>query len=283
MKKDLNSIFNLKGKVIVITGGAGMLGLKHAEAIAAYDGKPILIDNNKNKLEESINYLNKLYKVKSEGYLVDITNENEVKTNCDQIIKRFGKINALINNASVNLTDYLRSTDNLSDTSSMRLENYSIDVWNRDIEVGLTGAFLCSKYYGSKIILNSEGGTIINISSDLALIAPDQRLYKKDGLDESKQPVKPISYVIVKSALIGLTRYLSTYWPEHNVRCNAICPGGINDNFNDNFIKNISSRIPLGRMATKDEYQGTIIWMLSDAASYLNGSVIAIDGGRTVW
>lgn len=110
-----------------------------------------------------------------------------------------------------------------------------------------------------------------------------ERLYAKEGLSKECQPVKPVTYSIVKSGLIGLTRYLSTYWADKGVRCNAICPGGVENGQSENFLRSVSSRIPMGRLANVDEYQGAIVWMVSDASSYLNGSIISIDGGRTAW
>ena len=156
-------------------------------------------------------------------------------------------------------------------------------MWNDDIAVGLTGSFLCAKHYGYEISQNTNGGSIVNISSDLGLIAPDQRLYIKRGVDDNKQNVKPITYSIVKTGLIGLTRYLATYWAHEGVRCNAMCPGGVENGQSEDFLKEVSARIPMGRMAKASEYQGTLIWLLSDASTYLNGSIVAIDGGRTAW
>jgi NAD(P)-dependent dehydrogenase (short-subunit alcohol dehydrogenase family) len=164
-----------------------------------------------------------------------------------------------------------------------RLENFPIDIWKQDISVGLTGAFLCVKHYGYQISKNPEGGSIVNISSDLGLIAPDQRLYSNPELSESQQPVKPVTYSVVKTGMIGLTRYLATYWSEKNVRCNAMCPGGVENGQPDSFLSDVSSKIPMNRLAKSDEYQGTLIWMLSDASSYLNGAIVPVDGGRTAW
>ena len=121
------------------------------------------------------------------------------------------------------------------------------------------------------------------ISSDLGLIAPDQRLYANVGVDNDQQNVKPVTYSIVKTALIGLTRYLATYWANKGVRCNAMCPGGVENGQPEDFIKNLSSRIPMNRLAEAGEYQSTLLWMLSDASSYLNGAVVPVDGGRTAW
>jgi len=278
MKDKLNSLFSLKEKVIVITGAIGLLGKKHAEAIAAYGGNPILLDLSQEAVDEYANLLNKKYGVKSSGFAVNITDEKQIEENSSLLIERYGKIDGLVNNAANN-----PKVEDSCDKNFSRLENFPLDIWNEDISVGLTGAFLCSKHYGFKISQNSNGGSIVNISSDLGLMGPDQRLYIKEGLSKELQPVKPITYSIVKTGMIGLTRYLATYWAEQNVRCNAICPGGIENGQPEDFIKEVSSRIPMNRLASSDEYQGTLLWMLSEASSYLNGAIVPVEGGRTAW
>jgi len=274
----INDLFSLKDKVIVITGAAGLLGKKHAEAIAAFGGIPILLDLSQGAVEDIANSLIQKFSIEAKGFKVDITNELEVEKNAKLVFKQFGRIDGLVNNAANNSEDGKGKGDN-----SSRLEEFPIEVWNKDIEVGLTGAFICSKYYGCFISQNPDGGSIVNISSDLGIIAPDQRLYAKLGISEDMQPVKPITYSVIKTGIIGLTRYLATYWPEKNVRCNAICPGGIDSGQPEAFVNELSSRIPMKRMAREDEYQGTLIWMLSNASSYLNGAIISVDGGRTAW
>ncbi len=275
MSKSVKNLFSLKNKVIVITGAGGFLGKKHAEIIAAYGGNPVLIDISKDEISSLAKAINKKYAVSAIAYKIDITDELQIKNNVLQILKKFGKIDCLVNNAANN-----PKVENNQEKFS-RLENFELETWNNDVAVGLTGAFLCAKHYGFAISKNSKGGSIINISSDLGLIAPDQRLYMKSGISENEQSVKPVSYSVIKSGLIGLTRYLSTYWPDKNVRCNALCPGGVENGQDTVFVQKVSSRIPLGRMAKADEYQGTLVWMLSDSSSYLNGAIITIDGGRT--
>lgn len=275
---NLENMFRLDGKIIIVTGGIGLLGKRYSEAIAAFGGTPIILDLLENEIKDFTEELNNAYNVNSTGYVVDITDENEIKKNVVEVIKTYGRIDGLINNAANNPKIEDTAGDNFS-----RLENFSLDNWNTDIDVGLKGSFLCSKYYGHEISKNPEGGSIINISSDLGLIAPDQTLYFEDGLPEEKQKVKPITYSIVKTGIIGLTRYLATYWATENVRCNAICPGGVENNQPIDFLEKVSKKIPMGRLAKIDEYQGTIVWMLSDSSSYLNGAIIPIDGGRTAW
>jgi NAD(P)-dependent dehydrogenase (short-subunit alcohol dehydrogenase family) len=271
-------LFTLKNKVIIVTGASGLLGREHIEAIASFGGTPILLDLNQNVLDEQVNILNNKYKINSSGYVVDITNENEIKANLEILLNKYGKIDGLVNNAANN-----PKVENTENINFSRLENFPLDVWNRDIDVTLKGTFLCIKYYGFSISKNPKGGSIVNISSDLGLIAPDQRLYKLEGLKEFDQPVKPVTYSVVKTGLLGITRYVSTYWADKNVRCNAICPGGVENNQNPHFINELIKRIPMNRMANKDEYKGLLVFLLSDASSYINGSIISADGGRTVW
>jgi NAD(P)-dependent dehydrogenase (short-subunit alcohol dehydrogenase family) len=274
----LNNLFRLDGKVIVITGATGLLGRKHAEAIACYGGTPILLDLSQDIIDEFTNELNAEYNTNAIGFVIDITNEQAVESNAKLLVDKFGKIDGLVNNAANN-----PKVEDSKEINFSRLENFPLDIWNDDISVGLTGSFLCSKHYGEKIAQNSNGGSIVNISSDLGLIAPDQRLYKKDNTPEDFQNVKPVTYSVVKTGLIGLTRYLATYWADKNVRCNAMCPGGVENGQPDNFLKEVNKRIPMGRMANADEYQSTLLWMLSDASSYLNGAIIPVDGARTTW
>ena len=278
MAKEISELFRLDGKIIVITGAVGLLGKKHAEAIAAYGGTPVLLDLSEKAVTELADQLNEKYQVEAVGCVVDITTESQIEQSSNQLIERYGKIDGLINNAANN-----PKVEDSSEKKFSRLENFPLEIWNQDVAVGLTGAFLCAKHYGSKIAQNPDGGVIVNISSDLGLMAPDQRLYAVEGLADELQAVKPVTYSVVKSGMIGLTRYLATYWTKNNVRCNAMCPGGIENGQPDAFLNEVSSRVPMNRLAQADEYQGTLIWMLSDASSYLNGAIVPIEGGRTAW
>jgi NAD(P)-dependent dehydrogenase (short-subunit alcohol dehydrogenase family) len=271
-------LFSLEGKNIIVTGASGLLGREHVKAIISAGGTPILLDLNQEILDIQVFELNKINNTTILGYAVDITDEKQVKKNCAEIIKKYGKIEGLVNNAANN-----PKVENSVEINFSRLEFFSEDVWEKDLAVGLKGSFLCTKYYGYEISRNPSGGSIVNISSDLGLIAPDQRLYTVPGLAEHQQPVKPVTYSVVKTGLIGLTRYVATYWAEKNVRCNAICPGGVENNQNSAFISEVIKRIPMKRMAKQDEYRGLLVFLLSDASSYINGSIIAADGGRTVW
>ena len=155
--------------------------------------------------------------------------------------------------------------------------------WNQEIAVGLTGAFLCSKIFGTAMADMNNGGVILNIASDLSVISPDQRLYRKQGLSEVNQPVKPVTYSVIKTGILGLTRYLATYWPDKGIRCNALSPGGVENNQGDDFMEKIISLIPAGRMASNEEYHSAVQFLCSDASLYMNGQNMIVDGGRSVW
>jgi NAD(P)-dependent dehydrogenase (short-subunit alcohol dehydrogenase family) len=278
MNDNIDNLFSLSGKIVVITGAAGLLGEKHAEAVAAYGGTPVLLDLSQTAVDVLAEKLNKQYKTNAIGFSIDITNESKVESVSNEVFKRFGKINGLVNNAANNPKVEATSERNFS-----RLENFPLNIWEQDIAVGLTGSYLCTKYFGFQISQNKDGGSIVNISSDLGVMAPDQRLYEEEGVADSQQNVKPVTYSVVKSGMIGLTRYIATYWADKNVRCNAMCPGGVENGQPEIFLNKVQSRIPMNRLAQPNEYQGTLIWMLSDASSYLNGAIISVDGGRTTW
>ena len=269
-------MFSLTGKIYVVTGAAGMLGRQHCDIIAKAGGTPILLDVEKTRVEAAATEVSKKHGVEAIGYVVDITNEASVEACAQTVLKKFGRVDGLINNAANN-----PKVEGNTGKDFSRLENFPLEIWLNDLAVGLTGSFLCSKHFGP--LIARQGGSIINISSDLGVISPDQRLYRKPGLAEDQQPVKPITYSVTKSGLLGLTRYLATYWADKGVRCNALCPGGVENNQDPAFLKEVTARIPLGRLARVDEYQGCILFLLSDASSYMNGAVMNVDGGRTTW
>lgn len=276
-KKTVQESFDLSDRVAVITGGAGLLGRKHAEAVLECGGTPVLIDINTELSRTTAETLSKEYGRPCIGLAIDITQPDQVEAACQELTGQFGRIDILINNAANN-----PKMENHDGDGFTRLEQFPMELWNADLAVGLTGAFLCSRTFGA-VMADAGKGVILNISSDLGLIGPDQRLYRRDGIDEASQTVKPVTYSVVKSGLIGLTRYLATYWADKGVRANAITPGGVYTNQDDAFVQRLSNLIPMGRMADQDEYKAAIAFLISDASSYMTGSVLTIDGGRTCW
>jgi NAD(P)-dependent dehydrogenase (short-subunit alcohol dehydrogenase family) len=273
----VQALFDLTGRVAVITGGAGLLGTKHAEIIAAAGGLPVLLDLPRAKPEAAAALIATKYGVEATGLAADITQLAEVENVRDDLLARFGRVDILINNAANN-----PKVESGGSKAWSRLENFPLEVWNDDLRVGLTGAFLCSRVFGAEMAKRGKG-VILNIASDLAVIAPDQRLYRQEGVREDQQPVKPVTYSVVKTGLIGLTRYLATYWATSGVRVNAISPGGVFNNQPEAFLAELHQRIPLARMAQADEYQGSILFLCSDASSYMTGANLVVDGGRTCW
>jgi NAD(P)-dependent dehydrogenase (short-subunit alcohol dehydrogenase family) len=273
MTAPLQNRFDLTGRVAVITGGTGLLGLHHAAAIAGAGGIPVLADIRqlgKSELPEKLG-------TQACSIQVDITSPSEVQSLLDDVLSRFNRVDILINNAANN-----PKVESPGDLEKSRLEHFPLEQWQADLNVGLTGAFLCSQVIGSEMA-RRKCGVIVNIASDLALVSPDQRLYRKEGFRDDQQSAKPVSYSVVKTGLVGLTRYLATYWAADGVRVNAISPGGVFNNQPDDFLQRISKLIPLGRMADVSEYEGAIVVLCSDASSYMTGSNLVIDGGRTCW
>lgn len=271
--------FDLSSKFALITGSCGLLGQKHALALLEIGASVVLTDIDESLLIKSKKSLeSKNYPGEIRYYLMDVSSEDSILNVFKNLKKNNIRIDILINNAAINpkqssLKDNIRTT---------RLENFSLDVWNLELSVGLTGAFLCSKIFGSAMADDKKGGVILNISSDLSVIAPDQRIYRQDGLANDIQAVKPVTYSVIKAGLIGLTRYLATYWPENGVRANALSPGGVYTNQDPDFVKLLTNLIPMGRMAKSDEYISAIQFLCSDASAYMNGQNIVMDGGRSV-
>ena len=269
------SSFDLKGKTAIITGSAGLLGIEHAIAILDCNGKVILTDINKKSLSTTVRMLNKEYNTKLSSYVMDVTKPSSIDRVINYLERNNAKIDILINNAAID--------PSLSSNLLKNFETFALSQWNKEISVGLTGTFLCTQKFGKIIAKNKNGGVILNIASDLSVIAPDQRIYEKKGLRKDKQAKKPVTYSAIKHGIIGLTKYTATYWADKNIRCNALSPGGINNNLSLEFKKRIKKLIPLNRMAEKDEYHSAVQFLCSESSSYMTGQNLIIDGGRSIW
>ena len=271
--------FSLEGKTALITGGAGLLGLQHAAAILEVGGSVVITDLTELQLDEAKKELSKTYDhQRIHAFSMDVTVLKDIKNILEILTANFIRVDVLINNAAIDP----KVDNNSGIIESSRLEDFDLKQWDLQINVGLTGAFLCSQIFGSAMAADGLGGVILNISSDLSVISPDQRLYRKDGVEDDLQPVKPVTYSVIKAGLIGLTKYLSTYWADQGVRCNALSPGGIYNYQGEEFISRLEYLIPLGRMAKSDEYKATVQYLCSEASSYMTGQNIIVDGGRSV-
>lgn len=270
------SAFDLAGRVVLITGGAGLLGAEHAAAIAEAGGVPVIADLRGADAERVAQATKERYGGEASALELDVTSPSACQSALARVLAGHGRLDGLVNNAALN------PKVEGAGLSATRFENYSLELWNRELSVGLNGAFLCAQVFGAHMAAHG-GGVIVNIASDLGLIAPDQRIYRRPGLAEAEQPVKPVTYSVVKGGLVMLTKYLATYWAEAGVRVNALCPGGVFAGQPEDFVEKLTQLIPMGRMARQDEYRAALVFLCSDASSYMTGSNLVIDGGRTCW
>lgn len=280
MKDDtsINKMFDISGRVAVITGGGGLLGVQHAEAIIEGGGIPVLVDIDSSALERAVKHLKEKFEGKEVLALrADITKKDEVEKIAAEVFGKYKRIDILVNNAANNPKMEAGKGNQWS-----RFENFPLGMWNADLAVGLTGAFLCSQAIG-KVMVKQGRGVIVNVASDLGLIAPDQRIYRLKGMTDETQPYKPATYCAVKGGLISLTRYLATYWAKKGIRVNTLTPASVFNNQDPEFVEKISNIIPMGRMSFKHEFKAALLFLVSDASSYMTGSNLVVDGGRTAW
>lgn len=277
--KTVMEMFSLKDRLAVITGGAGLLGTKHAEAILEAGGSVALLDLNRDRLLSTSDRLRAQHGTERVLALAtDITSGKSLSDARDAIESYFKKnADILINNAAID-----PKFENKPGAKPLsRLEAFPLEQWNLELSVGLTGSFLAVQTFGPKMAATGRG-VILNIASDLGLISPDQRIYRQPGVADDMQPVKPVTYSAIKHGLMGLTKYVATYWAKEGVRCNAFAPGGVFNNHPQEFVDKLTPLIPMGRMANVDEYKAAVVFLVSDASSYMNGATLVFDGGRSI-
>lgn len=272
--------FDLTGKTVLITGAAGLLGREHAAAVLATGATVVLTDIGEAALASARSALARNADAsRIVTHVMDVSRLDAIKHVAGELLAANLRVDVLVNNAAID--PKVVGEQGVQETS--RLENFPLEQWDLQIAVGLTGAFLCSQVFGTAMAEDGRGGVILNIASDLSVFSPDQRLYRKPGLAADMQPVKPVTYSVIKAGLVGLTKYLATYWADRGVRANALSPGGVFNGQSEEFVQRLSALIPMGRMAQLDEYHSAVQFLCSDASSYLNGQNIVMDGGRSTW
>lgn len=272
--------FDLAGKTALVTGAAGLLGMEHAAALLESGAMVVLTDMSAAALDAAAKRLREQHdRARILTAVMDVSDPAAIGRVAQMLSGKGMRTDILINNAAID--PKVKGDQGVVETS--RLEHFPVEQWELQVAVGLTGAFLCSQVFGSAMSQDGKGGVILNIASDLSVFAPDQRLYRKESLPDEMQPVKPVTYSVIKAGLVGLTRYIATYWADKGVRCNALSPGGVYNGQGDEFVQRLTSLIPLGRMADKDEYRAAVQFLCSDASAYMNGQNVVIDGGRSAW
>jgi 2-deoxy-D-gluconate 3-dehydrogenase len=269
--------FNLKGQVAIVTGGGGQLGTEFcktlAEAGASVVVADLLIDhaNRTSKLLTDLGYPNIPFNL-------DVTSVESTRELVAETVKQFGRIDILVNCAA--LDPKFDPDAAAKGIAPGAFEDYPLDQWNAALNVNLTGIFLVTQACVKQMVAQGKKGSIINICSTYGLNGPDQRIYIKDG---KRIAFKPVYYTTTKAGVMGFTKYLAAYYAETEIRVNALTPGGVFNNHEDYFVKNYSAKTIMGRMAKKDEMNGALLFLASDASSYMTGNNVVVDGGWTAW
>lgn len=269
---NIKELFSLKDKTAIVTGALGLIGKQHCYALAEAGANIVVTDLDEKKCKEFAESLPN----NSIGVSADVTDPDSIKKLLKRVLKEFGKVDVLVNNAAIN--DMFENPQAAAEQSMF--ENYPLEMWKKSLNVNVTGTFLCCQVIG-KEMAKQRSGSIINIASTYGIVGPNQSLYKNS--DGSQSFYKSPSYPATKGAIINFTRFLAAYWGKDGVRVNTLSPGGVENNQEEYFINNYSEKTPLGRMAKPDDYKGAIVFLASDASSYMTGANLVVDGGWTAW
>ena len=277
------NLFDLHDKVAVVTGGAGLLGAEFCQALAQAGASVAIVDINETSaglVAESL---------ARQGYptraiAADITNPTSVEHMVAATLEAFGRLDILVNSAALDPKFDPQHLDEAAQVNpvSGAFETFPLSAWQQALDVNLTGAFLCCQA-AVKPMLAQGAGVIINVASMYGLVGPDQRLYQESAPAGQPPRYKPVYYTVTKAGILGLTRYLAAYYAGQNIRVNALTPGGVFNGHQDDFVQAYSARSILGRMARKDEMNGALLFLASQASSYMTGANLVVDGGWTAW
>ncbi|MDD3818285.1 MAG: SDR family oxidoreductase [Actinomycetota bacterium] len=269
--------FDLTGKNIIVTGAYGLIGKEICDAFSSAGANVIISDIVDEKtLKDYAEKLSRKHSTRNMGIYLDITDSELIKSGIENILNQYDSIDVLVNNAAIDA----KFDENIININPTRFENYPVDELEKSMNVNITGTVKITKEV-VKNMLKNKRGNIINVTSTYAIVAPDQRLYKKSG--EENQTYKPVDYIITKSFIPGFTRYLATLYAKDGIRVNTIAPHGVYNNHDADFVERFSKRCPLGRMCDLKELRGPFIFLASDSSSYMTGSLLIVDGGWSIW
>jgi NAD(P)-dependent dehydrogenase (short-subunit alcohol dehydrogenase family) len=269
--------FDLTGRVAVVTGGVGLLGAEFCRTLAEAGAAVIVADLNESASQDVCESLSK-NGYKALAVPTDITQSGSVNAAVEKTLSTFGRLDILVNSAALD-PKFDPDAVNKGITPGA-FEDYPLDLWNAALNVNLTGMFLMTQACVKPMIEQGKKGSIINICSTYGLNGPDQRIYVKEG---KRVAFKPVYYTVTKAGVMGFTKYLAAYYAGTNIRVNALTPGGVFNNHEEYFVNNYSAKTILGRMANKDEMNGALLFLASDASSYMTGNNVVVDGGWTAW
>jgi NAD(P)-dependent dehydrogenase (short-subunit alcohol dehydrogenase family) len=269
--------FDLTGRVAIVTGGAGLLGVEFCRTLVEAGASVVVVDLNASASQAVTDSLTK-GGYKALAVPTDITQPDSVNALIEKTLSTFGRLDVLVNSAALD-PKFDPDAVNKGMTPGA-FEDYPLDLWNSALNVNLTGMFLMTQACVKPMIEQGKKGSIINICSTYGLNGPDQRIYIKDG---KRVAFKPVYYTVTKAGVMGFTKYLAAYYAGTDIRVNALTPGGVFNNHEEYFVKNYSAKTIIGRMAQKDEMNGALLFLASDASSYMTGNNVVVDGGWTAW
>jgi NAD(P)-dependent dehydrogenase (short-subunit alcohol dehydrogenase family) len=268
-------LFSLQGRVAVVTGAVGLLGRQHCRALAEAGAFVVASDLRQSECEQLARELRGEGLPDALGVGADITKREDVERIRSETLARFGTVDVLVNNAAVD-----DKVDSSASAELSKFENYPLELWRKSLDVNVTGTFLCSQVIGAEMARRARG-SIVNIASTYGVVGPDQSIYK--AADGTQRFHKSAAYPTSKGAVLAFTRFLAAYWGDQGVRVNALSPGGVHAGQGDDFVRNYARRTPLGRMAEAGDYRGALVFLASDASSYMTGANLVVDGGWTAW